>query len=153
MPTSLAFWGELAWCPTQSVTHPHRLKFHFQRLRKVHLSWLEARNTLWSSDLSWTNSEKTELKHTLLIISDGYRWMSAQGNRCSHRLSISLTSIMQGLKTTFEARNNESYRGNWKMRHGAISAQTLYLITDILNRINQSALQGSTFSIMRQTAG
>jgi len=39
------------------------------------------------------------------------------------------------------------------MRHGAISAQSLYLITDMLNKINQSVLQGSTFSIMRQTAG
>lgn len=101
------------------------------------------------SDLLLTSSEETELKHTLFIIFDSYRLMSPQGNLCGYRLSISLTSVMQGLKTNFEGKNNESYRGNWKMRHTAIFAYSLYLITDILDKINQSVLQGSMFSVIR----
>lgn len=35
------------------------------------------------------------------------------------------------------------------MRHTAIFAYSLYLITDILDKINQSVLQGSMFSVIR----
>lgn len=56
---------------------------------------------------------------------------------------------MQGLKTNFEGKTNESHRDNWKMRPTAISAFSLYLITDILDKINQLILQGSMFSAMR----
>lgn len=101
------------------------------------------------SDLLLINSEKTELKGTLFVIFDGYRLVSSQGNLCSYRFTNSPTSVMQGLKTNFEGKNNESHRGNWKMRHTAISAFSLYLITDILDKINQSILQGSMFSAMR----
>jgi len=69
--------------------------------------------------------------------------------RSSYRFTINPTSVMQGLKTNFEGKNNERHRGNWKMRLCAISASSLYLITDTLDTINQSVLQGSMFSAMR----